>query len=384
MQLGSYEAFWSYAHEDNDRQGGRVLALAEAIMDEFAVTTGDDLKLFLDRTSVEWGDLWRERIEHALGEAPFFIAIVTPKYVRSVECRNELLAFSREAQSRGVGKLLLPILYIDVKDLNEESDDEVLAIIARTQYVDWRELRLRDKTDPAVLNAVAALAARMEKLRDEANATIQRRESRDDTEIFDSLNDIVGVINEKLDKWMESVEFDHTARRVWSTTVDDRMERIQRLERSRQRGGPVLAVLKKLGLDLLPISVDRLEKAKNYSRLTIDLDPLVTAAIRYVSEHRDLLSMLDPLSDGVQEAILNIEPVEGDDYHYSLPQSSIQYSRSLAEAQKNIKLSHVYAGEANQIVVQWRDKLQALTAESDQEILGDVTPLTVSGTRYYC
>ena len=28
VDLTSYEAFWSYTHEDNDRQGGRVVALA--------------------------------------------------------------------------------------------------------------------------------------------------------------------------------------------------------------------------------------------------------------------------------------------------------------------------------------------------------------------
>jgi hypothetical protein len=54
-----------------------LLALAEAIENEFAVITGDDLQLFLDRNSLEWGDLWRERISEALGEAPFFIAVVT-------------------------------------------------------------------------------------------------------------------------------------------------------------------------------------------------------------------------------------------------------------------------------------------------------------------
>ena len=144
-----------------------------------------------------------------------------------------------------------------------EGDDEVLAIIARSQYVDWRELRLRSPSDSTVLTAINDLRKAHAAFAEEANATAQRRELRNDTELFDSLNDIVDVINEKLDKWMESVQFDHIAGNIWHATVRERTERVQRLVRSNQRGGPVLAVLKRLGQDLL-IAVDRLEKAKNY------------------------------------------------------------------------------------------------------------------------
>src|SRR5215212_7266073 len=68
---------------------------------------------------------------------------------------------------------------------------------------------------------------------------------------------------------------------------------IARLRTSGHRGGPVLATYKRLGLELLPLAVDRLDKAKKYSRLTIDLDPLVASAIRFVSEHPEFASILD-------------------------------------------------------------------------------------------
>jgi len=362
-----YEAFWSYAHEDNDRQGGRLLALARAIEDEFSVISGDDLNIFLDRHSLSWGDLWKERINGALGEAPFFIALVTPKYVRSAECRRELLSFSREAQSRGVGRLLLPILFIDVSDLSDDSSDEMLAIISRSQYVDWRELRLKSPSDPAVLVAVNSLARRMQQLRQEAKSTTQSLEARDKTEVYDNLSDLVDAIDEKIDDWLEAVEFDHVSGRVWRSTVDERLKRAQRLIDSGRQGGPMLAVFKKLGLELQPIAVDRLVKSQNYSRSTIYLDPLITAVMRQVSENPELLSVLDRVSDGVQEAVLNIEPPGGRHRTWRLPTGILRYSRTLQEADDTIAKSMELLNEANEIVLRWRDQL----VELQEQILQD-------------
>lgn len=359
VTAADYEAFWSYAHEDNDRQHGRVLSLAQAIGDEFAVTTGNDLKIFVDRENLAWGELWRDRIDRALGQVPFFIAIVTPKYVKSPECRRELLAFNREAKSRDIGRLLLPILFINVKELDEKSDDEVLALIARTQYVDWRDLRLKDAGDPEVLRAINALALRMETLLGEVSETTKEIEARSDAEQFDSLSDIVDRIHDKLPGWMDAVEFDHVEGRRWRSTVEERVSRIKRLLRSRQSGGPVLATYKRLGADLLPIALSRLEKAKNYARLTIDLDPLVTGAIRYVSERPELAYVLDELTDGVNEAVLNIEPPV-EKHNWTIPPEAARYSKSADEARDAIAQSVTFVTEGNEIVLQWRDGLATL------------------------
>lgn len=360
MDVKPYEAFWSYAHEDNERQGGRLLALAGLIEDEFSVVTGDDLALFLDRQSIEWGQLWRERIDQALGEAPFFIAIITPKYVRSVECRRELLSFISEAESRGISRLLLPILFIDVPDLTETSHDEVLAMVARTQYVDWRELRLLSPSDPKVLQAVNLLARRMQHLREEAQAALKKREQRDEAVAFETVSDIVDEIDNKFGAWMDAVEYDHVAKQVWVATVNDRIQRLQRLSNARQRGGPTLAVYKRLGIDLLPIATNRLEKAQTYSRLTIELNPLVTSVVRYASENPALADIVDRLNDGVQEAVLNIEPPAGEPQWSSIPRSFMQYSQHLQQAVALMDSSTRYVREGNDIVLDWRDKLRAL------------------------
>lgn len=368
MDSVRYDAFWSYAHEDNSRQSGRVLGLAAALQDEFSVVTGDELELFIDRDSVGWGDLWRERIDQALGEAPFFIALVTPKYVRSVECRKELLAFSREAKSRGIAQLLLPILFIDVDGLDENNEDEVLAILARTQYVDWTSLRLRQANDPLVLAAVNSLVNQIRALRSEVTETERVQGSRSDAETYESITEVFELISEKLRTWMESVEFDHIAGSLWSATLIERLDRVDRLRASKQPTSARLSVFKRLGEELQPIARDRLEKAQAYSRLTIDLDPLVTAAMRFVSEYPDLSSLLDPVRDGVAEAVLNIEPSETrEGYGYTMPPEIKKFSRGLLEADRYILSSVVFVNEANEIVLRWRDELMGRPNDHEVE-----------------
>jgi hypothetical protein len=123
--------------------------------------TGQDLELFLDREDLQWGHQWRLRINDALQETTFFIPVVTPRYFLSQECRNELLKFAGYARSLGAEELLLPILYVDVDDLKEDSSDDAKALIAGTQYADWRDLRLFGESSEEYVRAVNKLARRL-------------------------------------------------------------------------------------------------------------------------------------------------------------------------------------------------------------------------------
>ncbi|MGH3066089.1 MAG: TIR domain-containing protein [Gaiellaceae bacterium] len=130
------------------------------MQDQYALLAGQDLQLFIDRDIV-WGEQWRERIEQALATVTFFIPVVTPRYFTRDECRRELLKFASEAKSLGVEELLLPILYVEVPNLDEGSSDPAIAVVASTQYVDWTSLRLKDLTSPEHREGVHVLARRL-------------------------------------------------------------------------------------------------------------------------------------------------------------------------------------------------------------------------------
>jgi len=357
MEPSGYDAFWSYTHEDNERSGNRVLNLAAALKNEFALCTADELGLFIDRRNLEWGDAWRERVDSAVADVPFFIPIITPKYVRSQECRREFIAFSSSAKSRGLDKLLLPILYIPVPGLDENSDDELLALIARTQYVDWTALRLLAPEDPRVLQGLNDLALKLMSLVASVVVLAKEEETKTPAENDTDLAEVVEAIANRLEPWMESVDFDKIAGATWRATLDERLARVRRLQRSTSGNSAIFSTFVQLGTDLLPIALDRLAKAKNYSRLTIELDPLVNTAIRLIRLHREGSSELDSLRDGINEAYLNIEPIDPDDSGFSLPEGLVDMNKHLRQTNDALSDSSAFVQEGNAIVLGWREKL---------------------------
>lgn len=372
MGQNGFDAFLSYSHEDNERGGGRVLALAGALRDEFAVTTGEELDLFVDREAIEWGQLWRRVIVEAVGGVPFFIPIVTPKYIRSVECRRELIQFFGQAESQGLSKLLLPILFIDTPGITEDSDDEVCAIIARTQFIDWRSIRLLNPGDSKVAQAVNALALRLRDLKSEAREIAISVEPSNTGESLQQLRSAVKNIDDRISVWMESVEFDRSARRHWGSALEDRSSRMRRLRAQNAVRGALLSTMMQLGAELLPIAQNRLEKAKNYARLTIELDPFVNAAIRLVELLPEHASLLNNLFDGVNEAYLNIDPPEYEIYKsFGVPESLVRQNQRVAAAEAAIAASAQFAKEGNEIVLSWRQKLMALQINAVVPLIGD-------------
>jgi TIR domain-containing protein len=159
---GDYVGFWSYAHRDNDLDRGRVARLANDIADEFELQTGQTLKIFIDRHSIEWGDEWKASINEALSSAVFLIPLVTPSYLHSPECRREFLDFVSHLRPDKPGHILLPILYSDVSGAADAGDNgRILRIVRKTQYEDWRVLRLSGRDSAEYRRAIHRMVMRI-------------------------------------------------------------------------------------------------------------------------------------------------------------------------------------------------------------------------------
>ncbi len=154
--------FWSYTHRDDEINGGRIRELAKHISNEFELITGEKLIIFVDKESLEWGEVWKDRINSALAGTTFCIPIITPAFFKSSACRTEVLTFAGHAKSLGLDDLLLPILYVPVPGLGEEENsDEVMALIGDRQYSDWTSLRLKESSSTLYREAVLDLATRI-------------------------------------------------------------------------------------------------------------------------------------------------------------------------------------------------------------------------------
>ena len=166
-------AFWSYVHQDDDTEGGRITHLARDIVAQYEMITGDEIELFLDREDLKWGEEWQPKIDRTLSSAAFFISVITPRYFQRPECRRELNLFAREATSLGVRELVLPIVYLDVPELEETvADDEMMVLVKSLQWADWTKLRFASRESSDYRIAVAKLATRLA----EANAAAERPE----------------------------------------------------------------------------------------------------------------------------------------------------------------------------------------------------------------
>ncbi|MFB7776578.1 toll/interleukin-1 receptor domain-containing protein [Streptomyces bauhiniae] len=162
--------FWSYTRRDDEIERGRIKRLVDLIADEFEIMAGRELHIFFDKDDISWGEEWRSRIDSAIMGTTFMIAIITPRFLKSQECRREVITFSSHASSRGLDDLLLPILYSGSSGLLDDSqDDEVSALIRRRNYVDWRHLRLEDEGSPAYRRAVHQLAERLAEILDRSS-----------------------------------------------------------------------------------------------------------------------------------------------------------------------------------------------------------------------
>jgi hypothetical protein len=142
--------FFSYSREDDEGSHGALSALREHIQHELRAQLGRSFKnfrLWQDREAIAAGTFWEAEIKTAVGQSVFFIPIITPTVVNSPYCQLELNSFLAREAELGRSDLVFPILYISVPALNDAAKvqaDAVLSLIAKRQYVDWRNLRHHD------------------------------------------------------------------------------------------------------------------------------------------------------------------------------------------------------------------------------------------------
>jgi hypothetical protein len=130
--MSSSRGFWSYVHADDEAEGERISRLARDVRSQYELLTGESIELFLDKDDLSWGEDWRERIDDGLASTAFFIAVLTPRYFMSVECRRELRSFAEKAIQMGVKELVMPLLYADVPGVESgTTSDELVEANAR-------------------------------------------------------------------------------------------------------------------------------------------------------------------------------------------------------------------------------------------------------------
>ncbi|WP_420879565.1 toll/interleukin-1 receptor domain-containing protein [Rhodococcus sp. (in: high G+C Gram-positive bacteria)] len=289
--------FWSYVHDDNTSQHDRILNLAKLLKEEYEFLTGSSLELFVDRHDLAWGAKWRVTIDDALTATSFLIAIVTPRFLASDECRRELLIFAANAKARDVPELLLPILYANVDDLTEDSKDEVRRVIAGSQYVDFTKLRVKDQKSEEYLTAVAELAERLIEISAEvANrpeylpAKLEKRlpheaatsdGSADEDDAMGIL-DAIAAQEALFPEWQRTVE-------NYSTLMNQVAEVTQKFTprmtaAANKNAAARLVVAKQYAMELTPIAEEFKLNGRRYAEQAFEMNDLMAIILTNIGE----------------------------------------------------------------------------------------------------
>src|SRR5205823_5053044 len=106
-------AFLSYVHADDQHELGRLTQFRQRLEGEVRLHIGRKFEIFQDRKDIRWGENWRRRIEDALDTTTFLIPVVTPGFLTSTACRDELERFLERERRLGRDDLVLPLYYVD-------------------------------------------------------------------------------------------------------------------------------------------------------------------------------------------------------------------------------------------------------------------------------
>ena len=190
--------FVSYAHADNETVYGGLLKLVEKIADQYEMKTGETLSIFTDR-DVKWGQSWENVLMSELETTAFLLSFVSPRYLKSSDCRKEVERFATAAEKASY-KAILPILIQAIPQALQQ--DSLWKKLQSYQYEEVSVTDLRSE-NRQVLDEVAdkistSLQQTVESRQELAatTAALQTRQKPDEPQTRITLEEILEGIQE--------------------------------------------------------------------------------------------------------------------------------------------------------------------------------------------
>jgi hypothetical protein len=364
--------FWSYAHSDDENSDGHVLRLARQLAAEFQLLAGTPLTLFVDRESLEWGDEWRAKVDTSIHGTTFFIPIITPTYFQREECRRELLLFHQKSSASNLGELLLPIIFAPIQ-FDEQSDDEVLAIVSRRQGEPFWEMRLEDERSSAYKKSIHKLASRLQTVSEAvegraeltvavkvtAEATVDQLELDDEPGFLDV---VAEMMDELFPAWVESIENITADLKAIETTLDSHQSNLADANNAPTMG-PRIVALRNAASALDSPTTDFLEHAKQYKTLTAEIGKGIAASAEMalmsgdqeeLQKGIDTAESISEIQSTFDNAMSSADPLLG------MMRDMGRMSRDMRAPTKRISAAITVIGDSRTLYGQWVDTLTSL------------------------
>jgi hypothetical protein len=287
--MAAATGFWSYVHDDDEAEGGRVRRIAADLEAQYGVITGETIRIFVDRADIEWGDEWRKVVDRALAGISFFMPVLTPRYFASQECRREFNTFARRATQLGVRELVMPILYVRFPALDADPPTDELVELAKSfQWEDWTALRFAALESPEYRSAIATMAERLSR----AGLTA---ENVDSAAVLDNADD------DDLPGFFDRMAKTEVALKEWVQTLNALQPPImvvgevaalagERTKAADARGAGIagrLEVFSQLAVDLDPAAIEIQELAHSFTSQMNDVDSGMRAILEQAAAEID-------------------------------------------------------------------------------------------------
>jgi hypothetical protein len=151
--------FFSYSRFDDKHDRGRITSFAKALQDEARFRLGDEVVVFFDRSDLQHGELWDDKIRDSLEKASVFLAIVTPNYFKSRHCRLELEYILNREKRLERTDMLIPVFYVG--DVARFRQDDLGEKITERQGFEWQDLRFEPFNSLLVRKSMSKLVDRI-------------------------------------------------------------------------------------------------------------------------------------------------------------------------------------------------------------------------------
>lgn len=162
---GDVSVFLSYARVDDSATYGRVLKVADAVANTYHSLTGRKVEIFKDTTSIALGEVWMERIQVGLASSSILLVFVTPAYLRSAMCRQELTEFLNFTRSSPSARIIIPLLYSDTERIEKHfGNDDMWQELSKRNRIDISHLRTSDAGSSKWIEAVERVAERIDEV----------------------------------------------------------------------------------------------------------------------------------------------------------------------------------------------------------------------------
>ena len=144
-KLSEHGAFLSYARRDEAYPDEPLTFLRDSLQSEISRTLGREFKIWMDRSNIVPSQRWKQAIYDGLCNARVLIAIVTPSWLNSENCREEFEVFRNHDLALSDTSIFPIYLRNDDRISNsiDKSDPaySVTQELQKIQYADWRGIR---------------------------------------------------------------------------------------------------------------------------------------------------------------------------------------------------------------------------------------------------